>query len=220
MEMPELSKGLIAAMQDTLPSTITAGELAQLINSMRGHMKELAWAEPWLFRDVILPLLKEERANVDDACDIWVQELTSMLVTKGSPILFESNREGQTTNIAAFLFSHSSPEQQLTCLRAIQAILNLQKKIVLQPLASTTNWSRWDNALTISMWILAFTEWCRYYQRGHEHSSQDLMKLSRDAHAIAMIRPMEEWRSQIRGKRGELALFFEQAERLLASNKD
>lgn len=219
-EMSEISKGLIAAIHDTLPSTITAGELAQLINSMRGHMKELAWAEPWLFQDVILPLLKEARANVDDACDIWVQELTRMLETKGSPLLFGSNREGQTTNIAAFLFSHSSPEQQQTCLRSIQAILNLQKKIVLQPLSSTTNWSRWDNALTISMWILAFAQWCRYYQQGQGLCSQDLMELSRDANAIAMIRPMEEWRSQITGKRGELALFFEQAERLLASNDD
>jgi hypothetical protein len=70
------------------------------------------------------------------------------------------------------------------------------------------------------MWILAFTQWCRYYQHGQGLSSQDLMELSRDAHAIAMITPMEEWRSQITGKRGELALFFEQAERLLASNED
>lgn len=213
----EISKGLIAALHDILPPTISAERLAQLINSMRGHMKELAWTEPWLFQDVIHPLLEKERANIDDACDIWVCELTNMLGKKSS-LLFESTREGQTTNIAAFLFSHSSFKQQQTCLKSIHTILKIQKRTVQQPLASTSNWSRWDDALTISMWILAFTQWCRYYQHGQGLPSQDLMELSRDAHAIAMIRPMEEWKLQGTGRRGELALFFEQAERLVASN--
>lgn len=218
----EIYKGLVAALHETLPATISAEELRRLVDSMRGHMRQLAWAEPWLFRDVVFPLLRNERAKTDDACGIWMQELVGMLKPqlKGEPCLFDRAREGQTTNITAFLFANSSPERKQASLKSLLTILKGQQKIVQQPLASTSDWSRWDGALVVSMWILTFTQWSQYYLREGDMPDRELDELSSTARKLAMVRPMVEWRSEGAGKQGELASFLDQVEELLASSDE
>jgi hypothetical protein len=215
-----LYSGLVAALHAALPATIPADELRRLVDSMRGHMRQITWAEPWLFQDVVFPLLQSNRANTDDACDIWVQELTSLLgpELKHQPLLFDRPREGQTTNITAFLFAYSSPERQQAILKSMRAILKRQQPIVQQPLASTSDWTRWDGALMVSMWILAFTRWGQYYLRGRGMTDRELEELSQGACELAMVRPMAEWRSEGAGKQNELAAFLGQVEDLLASS--
>ena len=188
---------------------------------MRGHMLHLAWAEPWLFKDVIYPLLENDRAKFDDACDIWVQELSVMLKpeTRQQPSLFNRAREGQTTNITAYLFAHGSPERQQASLKSLKAILKDHQRTVQQPLASTSNWTRWNGALTIAMWILAFTRWAQYYLRGRGMTVNELDELSRKASELAMFRPMNEWRLMGAGERGELAAFLDQVTKLLGDNQ-
>jgi hypothetical protein len=73
----EIYNGLMAALHGALPTPIPADDLKRVVNSMRGHMRQLTWAEPWLFRDVVFPLLQNDRANIGDACDIWVHELAA-----------------------------------------------------------------------------------------------------------------------------------------------
>lgn len=99
---------------------------------MRGHMRQLAWVEPWLFQDVVFPLLQNDRANTDDACDIWIQELAGMLEPQPNdrPQLFDRAREGQTTNITAFLYGSGSPQRQQVSLKSMQAILKRPRQIV------------------------------------------------------------------------------------------
>lgn len=221
-EKAEIYKGLVAALHEALPATITADELRRLVDSMRGHMRQLACTEPWLFQDVVFPLLQNNRANTDDACVIWVQELAGMLEPqqKDQIRLFDLTREGQTTNIAAFLFAYSSPMRQQIGLKSMQAILNRQKRVVQQPLASTSDWTRWNSALTVSLWILAFSKWCEYYLRQRGMTNNELDKLSQDARELARARSMDEWRSEGAGKPGQLAAFLDQVEELLASSND
>ncbi|NTV67202.1 MAG: hypothetical protein HGB06_05865 [Chlorobaculum sp.] len=217
----EIFKGLIGVLHEALPTKISAEELRSLIDSMRGHMRQLAWAEPWLFQDVIYPLLRNEHASTDDACEIWVQELASLLglQQKPQPRLFERAREGRMTNVTSFLFADSSSERQLASLKSLQEILKKQKRIVQQPLASTSDWTRWNEALVVSMWILAFTRWGVYYLQEHNIVTPELEELSREARNLAMVRPMVEWRcSKVKGSWSELAAFFDQAEELLASS--
>ena len=89
-----------------------------------------------------------------------------------------------------------------------------------QPLASTSNWTRWDDALVVSMWILTFTQWCQHYLRGRGMTDRELEKLSQGARELAMVRPMAEWRSEEAGKKGELGAFLDQVEKLLASSDE
>lgn len=218
----EIYNGLVAALHEALPATIPADELRRLVDSMRGHMQQLAWAEPWLFKDVVFPLLRNERANTDDACEMWVQELAALLEPKleHQPLQFDRAREGQTTNITAFLFAYSSSGRQQASLKSMQAILKRQRRIVQQPLASTSDWTRWDGALVVSMWILTFTRWGKYYLRARGITDRELEELSRGARELAMVRPMNEWRSKGTGKQGELPAFLDQVEELLASSDE
>ena len=129
---------------------------------------------------------------------------------------FERAREGQTTNIAAFLFAYSDPPQRNVVIKSMHTILKRQRRIIQQPLASTSNWSKWNDALVVSMWIMTFARWCQYYLRGRNMADSDLEELSRNASELAMVRSMDEWRSHNSGKEGELALFLEHVEGLLA----
>lgn len=221
-EKAEIYRGLVAALQDALPTIIPADELGCLVDSMRGHMRRLPWAEPWLFQDVVSPLLQNGRAATDDTCEIWTLELVDLLEAgmKHPPLLFDRTREGQTTNIAAFLFAYSGPERQQASLQAMREILKRQRRNVQQPLASTSNWSRWDGALAVSMWILAYTRWATYYLRGRDMYIHELEELSRHSRDVAMVRPMEEWRTEGGGKQRELAAFLDQAEDLLSSSNE
>lgn len=218
----EIYKDLVAAIHEALPATISAEELRRLVDSMRGHMRQLAHAEPWLFQDVVWPLLENGRARTDDACEIWIQELAALLnpATELESRLFDRAREGQMTNVTAFLFAHSSPERQQTSLKSIQAILKRQRRIVQQPLASTSNWTRWNDALPVSIWILGFTRRGQYHLRGRGIILRELEELSQEARKLAMARPMTEWRSLGVGKQGELASFLDQVEGLLASSDE
>ena len=214
----ETYKGLVAALHEALPATISADGLRHLVDCMRGHMRQLAWAEPWLFQDVVFPLLQNARANTDDACKIWIQELTALLGPElgQQSRLFNRAREGQTTNITALLFAHSSPARQQASLNSMKAVLNRQRRIVQQPLASTSDWTRWNDALVVSMWMLTFTQWCQYYLRERGIAHHELEKLSRSARELAVVRPMNEWRLMGAGEQDELVALLDQVEELLA----
>lgn len=221
-EKADIYDGLVAALDGALPTTISADALKHLVDSMRGHMRQLSWAEPWLFQDVVFPLLQNDRASTDDACEIWVKELTGLLEPnlKDKPQLFDLGREGQTTNIAAFLFAYSSPERKQASVKSVHAILKRQRRIIQQPLASTSDWTRWNGALVVSMWILIFARWGQYYLRERGMTHSELENLSQHAHELAMVRPMDEWRSYGTGEWGQFAAFLEQAEELLASSDE
>lgn len=212
-------KGLVAALFDALPTTISFEELKHLINSMRGHMGQLAWVGLWLFQDIVFPLLQNDRVNVDDVCEIWMQEFIDMLKPQlnGQPRLFDQMREGQTTNVAAYLFAYSSPERQQSNLKLLQALLKRQAKTIQQPLASTSSWTRWDDALMVSMWVLAFVRWVQHYLSGRDFADLELDQLSQEASELAMVRPMDEWRSEGASKQNQLAAFLDQVEELAAA---
>lgn len=101
-------------------------------------------------------------------------------------------------------------------LNDVRVILVNQQRIIQQPLASTSNWSKWNDALTVSMWISAFAKLCSHYlnQLGIKDNEKldTLLKLS---HSLAMIRPLEEWNSE-----SELIKFVEWIENLLSNQKE
>jgi len=187
---------LILKLYNLLPEQIPHCDLKLFIDSARGHMYQLGWAEPWLFNDIVEPLLKDSRISYDYVCEIWLQDLIDLLTHKNAhgSLSFSPEREGQTTNVCAYLWANSSPTYKNKCIKKISEILGKQKRIILQPLASTSNWSRWDEALRVSLWILVFTKWCKYYLDSLDVSHHDqLYVLLDNATSLAMIRPSNEW---------------------------
>jgi hypothetical protein len=212
---------LIAALHKALPTPISKDDLKGMVDSMRGHMRQLVYTEPWLSQDVLFPLFENQRANIDDACEIWINELVGLLDGSFTPRLFERTRQGRVTLIAAFLFAYSSPERQRMSLTVIERILKRQQRIVQQPLANASNWTRWDDALVVSMWVLIFTKWALYYLQQRGMADSELESLSRGASELAMRRSMNEWQSKMTGNnQGELAAALDDVEELLDSSDD
>ncbi|MCG2607874.1 hypothetical protein LZZ98_04890 [Acinetobacter sp. SM34] len=211
-------KNILDELWKTFPEQIPYEDLVTFIDAARGHMHKLTWSGMWLFKDIIQPLLDNKRISFNDAWCIWLKDFIEIfkLEEPKHSLIFNSEREGNLINICAYLWANSSSSFQLSSLNDIRIILVNQQRIIQQPLASTSNWSRWNDALTVSMWISAFAKLCSHYlnQLGIKDNEQldTLLKLS---YSLTMIRPLEEWNSE-----SELIKFVEWIENLLSNQKE
>ncbi|PSX18253.1 VPA1262 family protein [Photobacterium kishitanii] len=186
---------LVDELHQRLPDKVELPLLRSTIDSMRGNMK-LSWAEPWISRKAIVPLIDENRVKFEDASQIWHEELILLLepISLRGSRLFNASREGEVTNIAAWLWAQSSQLHQKKCLKNFDQILKKQKQVIQQPLSNTANWSNWDNSLKVSLWIWLFTESCRYYNSiTGRNNSQKLVEIYNTAKELALVRPESEW---------------------------
>ena len=210
-------KNILEVLWSIFPEHIAYEDLETFIDVARGHMQKLTWSGLWLFRDIIQPLLDNKRISFDDACKIWLKDFIEILELKelNRSLIFSSEREGNLINISAYLWANSGSSFQLSSLNDVKAIFENQRRIVQRPLASTSNWSRWDEALKISMWISVFTKLCRYYlnQMNIEKHEQldNLLELS---YGLVTIRSLEEWNSE-----SDLIKFVEWSENLLSNQE-
>jgi hypothetical protein len=204
-------QGLIDSLHEVLPPAITAEDANLLVDSMRGHMRTLGWGEPWLYRDVILPLFADGRISADVLCSIWVKELLAFLeqALRDKTDIFKRTAEGSVTEVAAFLFSHSGLQQQKATISALQSVLIRVRRDVQQPLASTSNWNKWNISIVVAMWIYAFTKWAAHSLVRPSEIEKGLEQLLTESRSVALVRPITEWRSG-RGVEPALAKFIEE----------
>ncbi|MFJ4088460.1 VPA1262 family protein [Pseudomonas psychrophila] len=208
----EMSFGIVRqALYDALPPMLGKKDADSLVSSLLGHMRKLGWSEPWLFTQVIAELLEDCRVTPDDLVDIWVKELFSYFEGKliGDSYYFDRSREGRVTEIAAFLLARSSVEVQRKTADILWRTLKKASGNVQQPLASTMNWQKWNCSLEVAMWVYAFCRHVEHYEEESDESPKqfdDIRKLSMD---VAMIRTLEEWRSN-GAEQGALAAFIEE----------
>jgi len=210
-DMATIFQELVESLHNILPQKITAEDANLLVDSLRGHMRSLAWCEPWIFQDVVEPLLADARVVADDLCRVWTKELVTSLedTLKDRVGIFKRNAEGRVVEVAAYLFSRSGLSQQKAVIDALQRVLGSIRRDIQQPLASTLNWNKWDTSLFISMWILAFTKWASHHMSTPSGIESKLENLSNEAHLLALFRPVAEWKSD-RSVTAELAEFIEE----------
>ncbi|MGE8047143.1 VPA1262 family protein [Pseudomonas monteilii] len=199
------------ALYEKLSPKLKKEEAEFLVNGLRGHMRELGWSEPWLFSGVIVPLLDEGRLTPELLSNIWMKELFSYLDQKllGKTVIFKREREGRTTEIAAFLLSQSTFETQTD---AIATLLKTLKKVrgnVQQPLASTLNWNTWNCSLEVAMWIYAFCRHLEHYKEDSTILPSQFADLCAPSRELALIRTVEEWRNR-GGATDAFAAFIEE----------
>jgi hypothetical protein len=211
-EEASIFRGLVNSLHESMPQQITAADANLLVGSLRGHMRRLGWCEPWLFQDVIYPLLLDARIAADDLCDIWIEELVTYFdeTLKNQLGVFKRNAEGRVTEAAAFLFGRSSLLQQRTVVTSLQRMLDRVRRDVQQPLASTLNWGKWNTSLVVAMWILAFTKWASHFLSNPTGIEAELERLSNEARCVALIRPVTEWKSDRGVSSAGLARFIEE----------
>jgi hypothetical protein len=205
-------QGLTAVLFQALPATLTSDQTNLVVDSLRGPLRHLSWAEPWLYRDVVEPLLTGDRVTADDLCRLWIAELTSYFddAIQGRSHLFRRDAEGKVTETAAILFGRSSITQQREALKVLQVALRSAKRDIQKPLASTSNWANWNSALVVAMWIYALTKWAQSKIAGPSDIDQSLSQLSDASRSLALVRPESEWKSYLGAGSGELAAFVEE----------
>jgi hypothetical protein len=211
-QVSDESFGIVrTALYGALPKKLAKTDAEYLVDSLRGHMRELGWSEPWLFSEVIVPLLDEGRLTVNELSDTWIKELLSYLGRKllGETIIFSRLREGRVTEVAAFLFARSSFETQGEAIGALLKILKKARTNVQQPLASTMNWDKWNCSLEVAMWIFAFCQHVEHYMEESAILPTQFVDLSQPSREIAMVRTLGEWRNN-GVERGALAAFIEE----------
>ena len=208
---------LVTVLHANLPAVVPEKQLSEMIHAMRGHMKTLPWAAPWLFRDVVHPLLMAGRAQWDDAGDIWVRELEVLLGPrqKDRVRLFSLEREGDTTNAAAFLFAHSSAERRSGHLNKLHVVCNRFRRAIQRPLASTSDWGAWDDALMGLLWLHAFARLALFYLQDLGKDTRALEPLCADTLELGRARSLDEWRSE-RLTVGDLIVFVDWVNSLIA----
>lgn len=206
-KQPEIFSLLVNSLHAALPDRIIATDAKHLVDSLRGHMHKLGWCEPWLFQNVINPLLINDRVTPNDLCNIWIKDLQDYLqgTLKDQIVIFDRNREGLVTKIAAFLFANSTISKQEATLKAFKKILDGVSRDVKQPLASTQNWRKWDTSLGVAMWIFAFTSWANQFLARPSQIEAKLGIQLNEARDIALARPITEWKSERKSSSSELA---------------
>jgi hypothetical protein len=211
-ESATIFRGLVDSLHGIMPQEINATGANLLVDSLRGHMRRLGWSEPWLFRDVIQPLMADARIAADDLCKIWIREVVTYLeeTLKDQVAIFKRNAEGRVIEVAAFLFGRSSLQQQKKAIESLQQVLGRVRRDIQQPLASTQNWQKWNTSLVVTMWILAFTKWASHFMTKPSGIEAELECLSNEARRLALIRPMTEWRSDQGVEPAGLARFIEE----------
>jgi hypothetical protein len=179
-------------------------------------MRALAWAEPWPYQDVISPLFVDGRISADDLCSIWAKELRSSLehALKDRSDIFKRSAEGRITEIAAFYFGHSGLQQQIATLKALQSVLAGVRRDVQQPLASTSNWSKWNISIFVAMWIFAFTKWAAHSLVKPSKIERELEQLSAESRSVALVRPITDWWSDRGVEPAALAKFIDEVGRI------
>jgi hypothetical protein len=160
-----LFEKLIEKYLSTFPVQFTTADITLCIDSLRGHMNNLGWCEPWLFNKIVVPLINSDRIDFDNLANIWINELENIFegILSGQSAIFKIENEGRTTDIAAYLMSYSSFETQTSILKRWEKKLNDLSRNIKKPLANSSNWKQWNSSLSIAMWMYGVTKWIYYH---------------------------------------------------------
>lgn len=190
-----------------LPKQLNDSTLQNLVNSLRGHMHSLVWNGEWVYEDILTPLLGNEAIKVEQIAQLWFAELKELLpLSKESKSkLFNTDKEGVLLNRTAFILTFTNEEMQAQLVKTIEQTLKKQQRIVRQPLAQTSNWSLWDDAIHTAKWLECFVLLMLYYQEQNKREpNQVLADLLAQLGTITALRTLEEWNSY----RNELIEFY------------
>lgn len=204
-------QGLIEALWNVLPPTLSKSDLELMIRAMRCHRHRLGQCEPQLFQAVLRPLLEQRRVTSDDACEIWMSELMAYLedVLQGLGGGFQRGSEGLTTENAAQLFSQSTSKKQRETLKPLKGMLAKVRRTIQQPLANTVDWTRWHRSLIVALWLHAFAKWAASFLAGGSEIRDELNQFAVDTKQVALARSISDWRSD-RVSYGHLVRFLEE----------
>lgn len=200
-----------------LPSTLNKRDLKTLLDSLRGHMKNLAHNGAWIHQNILQPLLEQNRVHIDDVALFWLNDLKSILplCNSSGSALFSNDREGKLTSLAAYFFTFASAKQQAKALDEIKDLLSQAQRTLHQPLASTVNYKLWNAAIFTGLWLDAFLNLARFYHsQTKDKAISQLEKIQTELAQIIQLRSNAEWQQFA----NEMVEFHAQTKAMLLSH--
>lgn len=199
-----------------LPKQLNNTQLKSLVNSLRGRIRSLVQNGEWIYEDILTPLLNNEAIKMEQIAQLWFAELKGLLPLseESSSKLFRKEKEGVLLKRTAFILAFTNQEMQAQLVKAIKQIHKKQQRIVHQPLAQTSNWSLWDDAIQTAKWLECFLLLMLHYQEQNERQpNQTLADLLVQLGSITALRMPEEWNSY----RNDLIGFYDSVCKITAA---
>ncbi|WP_256822119.1 MULTISPECIES: VPA1262 family protein [unclassified Pseudomonas] len=183
----------------------------ELFKNLRNHMNELSYCYPWLITEIVNPLLEKEIINISFLAEVWLDEILFLIekLTKNGTSIFQTDHQAKTTDVGAFLLANSNTTFQKEVFAMLTTKLGTLKRKIQKPLASTTNWTEWDNHLKASFWIYGYLKWVRHHLPVVSEIHQDLDHITQFAYEISSGRSLNDWR-RLNYSGGQYSVFLEE----------
>lgn len=212
-------KESIVKLVQFLPEHLNKQNIKNLLDSLRGHMKSLAYNGYWIYEEILYSLLKQKRIKMDELALFWFNDLKQELPLNNTSgdVLFSNTYQGELTNLAAYFCIQASAEKHEELLNEIKKLQKQTQNIVRQPLASTINYKKWNGALYTALWLEAFVILLRLYQlQDKDKSCSYLKSLQMELNEIIQLRSYADWQQQ----RSQLVDFYYQSKKMIAETKE
>lgn len=186
---------LIGELLDSYKNALSAADLTALLDSMRNFLKRIYSSPPWILQDILAPLVERKLLDVDLIAKAWFDELLDVWVEDqhGGGILFRAPEEGHFTKEVAKLVSLSSAADQKTYVERLQKEIKEPRAIVLTPLSSQRDWTRFDRAIVKIMWLgVLVDQILREIARPSRMEAQ-LIPILEEIQSLVRRRPTEDW---------------------------
>lgn len=214
-DFPPVIGALSRKLISKLPPTLDEKAVRLLVHSCTGHMKSLGHCMPWLGNQILLPLVLDNRISIDHLVDIFLDEIEGKFdkFISGSNALFVASVEGNVTRFSAFFIANANPEKMIESFERLDRYLRKIERDIRMPLASTTNWRRWDASLKVAFWIYGVVKWVHDFMPLPNRGEPELFRVFRRAELQSHIRTVSDW-AEATHAGGEFAVFLSSREEL------
>lgn len=149
----ELIKELLASM----PKKLDQAALKRAVDSMRNVVGKVYDTPPWMYREVLVPLVCTNQLEVDVIANLWFDELFHTWTKRDtSSIIFRTDTEGYFTDEVARICAAASFSVQKAILAKVRNEVAAHARVVQRLFSAQINWSSCDQAFEMLLWISSF----------------------------------------------------------------
>lgn len=190
-------QALIQELQAAMPAKLDAVALKQAVDSMRNVVGKVYDTPPWMLGEVLLPLVKTRRLEIDVVARLWFEELFDTWTKRDtSSIIFRTDTEGYFTDEVASLCAAASVDVRKAILVKVSGEIKAHARVVQRPFSAQIDWSSYDQAFQMLLWISGYL-WA-WLKQSPRPSQIELILQSAEA-ALARRRKGEWARSSSTG---------------------
>jgi len=182
---------LIKELLASVPPKLEDVELRLIVDSMRNVLGNVYDSPPWILQDILSPLLKADRLDIEAVAGLWFEELamTWAECAKTGSIFFRGETEGRFTDEVAGLCALASSEVRDSVRKRVEKELDNHIRVVQRPFSAKVDWGTYDRSFRLMLWISGFLwAWMEHLPRPSQ-----IEAILREAEAGLKRRSESEW---------------------------